>query len=284
LKIVKKLAPVAKKLAVSKLNIIKKLHTAPLKLLKKTHAMRMKVLRRKKGGAGESEVVEVMPGDEVLPGDQEIPGGGREPEWGGVIRPMPALPPRDEMMQPAYVKPPLKPAPATRARDPREWLQELTPIEVEPQSGVELLQYVRDNEPRAWAAIQEAVPQAAMAVNKSGVGMHGLAQDDAETGIDWGGIINSAVTAGSGLMNLIQNQRIFKANLERAQAGKPPIPPAQAAAMVPPMRAAATVGLDPATRRMITYVAVGGGVLVLGLGAVFMMAKRGPSRSRRHSF
>jgi len=160
---------------------------------------------------------------------------------------------------------------------------------VEPAAGVQLLAYLKQHEPRAWSAIVRLVPAAAVAVHKSGAGMHGLAQDDlidaaagGSAGIDWGGIINNAVTAGSGVLQLIQNQNLFKANLQRAQQGKPPLTPQQTAAMVQPVRAAATVGLDPQTRKMLTYFAVGAGVLLAGGIGIAAFAKRGAGHHRRY--
>jgi hypothetical protein len=159
---------------------------------------------------------------------------------------------------------------------------------VTPTAGASFLSYIKEHEPRAWAAIVKRVPQASVAVNKAGDGMHGLAQDDLVSeppggGIDWGGIINNAVTAGAGVLQLVQNQGVFRANLARAQQGKPPLTPAQTAAIVQPVRAAATVGLDTKTRQMLTYIAVGAGVLLGGGFAIAAFAKRTAPRGRRMS-
>lgn len=154
------------------------------------------------------------------------------------------------------------------------------------KSGVEFLAWVKENEPLAWAAIVKRVPAAALAVQKAGPGMQGigLGQDELVSepseGFDWGGLVSKAVQAGTGLLQLVQNQTVFKANLQRAQAGKPLITPSQVSQMQTPVRAA--VGLDTDTRRMITLLAVGAGVLAVGGVGIMAFARRGPSHHRRH--
>lgn len=74
---------------------------------------------------------------------------------------------------------------------------------------------------------------------------------------DW---LTTLIQGASGILQLSNQQKLAKTNMQRAAQGLPPIQLDQVPGIVP--TAAVNVGVDTGTSKLITWAAIGGGLLL----------------------
>lgn len=93
----------------------------------------------------------------------------------------------------------------------------------------------------------------------------GISEVSTDSGWDWQTIITNAQDFLSALVVTQQQRDLIKANLERAQAGQPPLTASEVGMGL-------SVGMDASTRKMVFMIA--GGALLMGAYAVYANSRR----------